>query len=139
MYCSKNANKTATVCKQITSCLQTNHGLFLQGFNLRCAWKPGGSSLAPYFEGILDSSSSLAPFQAPASNKSYLLYCKPRNKPIAQSDQPHVLSRFFLQDLLQHLFLPIFASASWLRFFFGGGDNSCFCLSPTVPFAKLPT
>ena len=34
---------------------------------LRCAWKPGGSSLAPYFEGILDTSSSLAPFQAPAS------------------------------------------------------------------------
>ena len=25
---------------------------------LRCAWKPGGSSLAPYFEGILDTSSS---------------------------------------------------------------------------------
>ena len=34
---------------------------------LRCAWKPGGSSLAPYFEVILDTSSSLAPFQAPAS------------------------------------------------------------------------
>ena len=33
---------------------------------LRCAWKPGGSSLAPYFEGILDTSNSLAPFQAPA-------------------------------------------------------------------------
>ena len=36
-------------------------------FVLRCAWKPGGSSLAPYFEGILDTSSSLALFQAPAS------------------------------------------------------------------------
>ena len=34
---------------------------------LRCVWKPGGSSLAPYFEGILDTPSSLAPFQAPAS------------------------------------------------------------------------
>ena len=33
---------------------------------LRCAWKPGGSSLAPYDEGTLDTRSSLAPFQAPA-------------------------------------------------------------------------
>ena len=36
--------------------------------NLRCAEKPGGSSLAPYFEGILGTFSSLAPHQAPASN-----------------------------------------------------------------------
>ena len=33
---------------------------------LRCAWKPGCSSLAPYYEGILRYPSSLAPFQAPA-------------------------------------------------------------------------
>ena len=32
----------------------------------RCAWKPGDSSLAPYFEGIFRYPSSLAPFQAPA-------------------------------------------------------------------------
>ncbi len=36
-------------------------------FLLRCASKPGGSSLAPYYEGILDTPSSLAPFQPPAS------------------------------------------------------------------------
>ena len=27
-------------------------------YQLRCDWKPGGSSLAPYFEGVLDISSS---------------------------------------------------------------------------------
>ena len=50
---------------------QTTKGPKPTSNNLRCAWKPGGSwgsSLAPYFEGILDTSSSLAPFQAPASN-----------------------------------------------------------------------
>ena len=30
---------------------------------LRYAWKPEGSSLAPYNEGILDTLSSLAPFR----------------------------------------------------------------------------
>ena len=34
----------------------------------RCAWKPGGTSLAPYYEGIFRYPSSLAPFQAPASS-----------------------------------------------------------------------
>ena len=36
----------------------------------RCAWKPGGSSLAPYYEGVFRYPSSLAPFQAPASLKN---------------------------------------------------------------------
>ena len=57
------------------------------------------------------------------STSLYLLL-QTRNKPMAQSDQPHVLFRIFLQFLLQHLFLPIFASASWWAFF----GNFC-CVS----------
>ena len=38
---------------------------------LRCTLKPGGSSLAPYYEGILGTPSSLAPFQAPARLLTY--------------------------------------------------------------------
>ena len=43
----------------------------------RCAWKPGGSSLAPYYEGIFRYPSSLAPFQAPASDYQLLAGVQP--------------------------------------------------------------
>ena len=46
--------------------------MYVNRYILRCVWKPGGSSLAPYFEGILDTPSSLAPFQAPASIYIYM-------------------------------------------------------------------
>ena len=37
------------------------------GLELRCGQKPEGSSLAPFYKGILDTPSSLAPFKTPAS------------------------------------------------------------------------
>ena len=49
---------------------------------LRCAWKPGGSSVSRslFFEGMIDTSSSLAPFQAPACKA--LLVCKGLTKSV---------------------------------------------------------
>ncbi len=45
----------------------------------RCAWKPGGSPLATYCEGNLDTPISLAPFQAPA------IICRTASSPAWQN------------------------------------------------------
>ena len=58
--------------------------------NLRCGLKPGGSSLAPFYKGILDTPSSLAPFKTPAGNTMQLewtLYNRYPNSTAATSSK----------------------------------------------------
>ena len=68
---------------------------------LRCAWKPGDSSSADYFEGIFRYPSSLAPFQAPAGVEIRFLPARSRlTVPFRTSRGAFCTWCFFLQDLV---------------------------------------
>ena len=59
---------------------------------LKCAWKPGASSLAPYCEGMFKYPSSWAPFQAPARCWHSKFPKKKFNKPRKKHTQETLLT-----------------------------------------------